>query len=289
MGYIKLCKWYGGKYRMLRELLALVPDDYETWYDLFMGSVAVTLNKSRHGIEFVNDLDSNIYNLVNVLSSEKEGRELVDRLKNITNCESNFKEALKLKKMHYQGLGDVQRAYYTFIEVSQSFNALRQNWRKGVPQSVYQRESLWDLDDVYNRLQGVNVSNLDAIEVIRNVGCDKGAFLFLDPPYNHSLRGKGANKAYQCEMPFSKQVEMLKELQGISARALLCGYCSDNGNDLYDNMLLPYGWRRYKLTQVLKSCQTGSAKDMATEYVWVNYELPNLAKLYINTATMVCR
>jgi Site-specific DNA methylase len=289
MSFIKLYKWYGGKYRMLTELMALIPDDYEKWYDLFMGSVAVTLNKSRHGVEFVNDLDPNIYNLVNVLSSEKEGKALVDRLKKIINCESDFVEALRMKKIQYQGLSNIDRAYFTFIEVSQSFNALRKNWRKGVPQYVYQREALWDLDEVHRRLQGVNVRNYDAIEVIRKAGSNTKAFLFLDPPYNHSLRGKGANKAYQCEMPFSKQVEMLKELQVISAKALLCGYCSDKGNDLYDNMLLPYGWRRYQLAQVLKSCQTGSVKDMATEYVWVNYELPDMAKYYIDTSTVVYR
>lgn len=287
MSYIKLYKWYGGKYRMLRELLALIPDDYDKWYDLFMGSVSVTLNKKRQGIEFVNDLDPSIYNLVNMLSSETEGTELICRLKRIINCESDFKEALRAKKEHYKGLSDIDRAYYTFIEVSQSFNALRKNWRRGVPQYVYQREALWDLDEVHKRLQGVNVRNYDAIEIIKKAGQNKKAFLFLDPPYNHSLRGKGANKAYQCEMPLSKQVEMLRELQGISARALLCGYCAEDGNDLYDNMLLSSGWRRYQLAHVLKSCQIGSDKDMATEYVWVNYELPDIAKCFIDMSTMV--
>ena len=34
---------------------------------------------------------------------------------------------------------------------------------------------------------------------------DSNAFAFLDPPYRAELRGKGADKAYACELPEKEQ------------------------------------------------------------------------------------
>ena len=52
-------------------------------------------------------------------------------------------------------------------------------------------------------------------------------------------------------------------------------------NDLYDIYLLPYGWKCYKLAEVVKACQ-GKNKNMAEEFIWINYELPDSAKYVIS-------
>lgn len=62
---------------------------------------------------------------------------------------------------------------------------------------------------------------------------------------------------------------------------MLCGYKAKEGKDLYDIYLLPYGWKCYKLAEVVKACQ-GKNKSMAEEFIWVNYELPESAKYVIS-------
>ena len=63
---------------------------------------------------------------------------------------------------------------------------------------------------------------------------------------------------------------------------MLCGYKADSGPDLYDTYLLPYGWHCYKLTEIVKACQSTKEKDMAQEFIWVNYELPETAGVVIS-------
>lgn len=63
---------------------------------------------------------------------------------------------------------------------------------------------------------------------------------------------------------------------------MLCGYKTETGTDLYDAYLLPYGWHCYKLADIVKACQTTKQKDIAQEFIWVNYELPEMAKYVIS-------
>jgi len=49
---------------------------------------------------------------------------------------------------------------------------------------------------------------------------------------------------------------------------------------------LPYGWKHYKLADLVKSCQSSlSVRDVGEEWIWVNYELPDIAKYFINLKT----
>ena len=75
---------------------------------------------------------------------------------------------------------------------------------------------------------------------------------------------------------------LLKIIRNAKAKILLCGYKAEKGIDLYDAYLLPCGWKCYKLTDVPKSAQNKSTKDIATEYVWCNYELPIWSGYYIS-------
>lgn len=50
----------------------------------------------------------------------------------------------------------------------------------------------------------------------------------------------------------------------------------------YYHFLLPYGWKCYKLKDLVKTCQVKKQKDVGQEYIWVNYPLPDLAKYTIS-------
>jgi len=126
---------------------------------------------------------------------------------------------------------------------------------------------------------------MNGIDIMEKIKLNAGAFAFLDPPYRHELRGKGADKAYKCELPYKEQVRLLTTIRDAKCRTMLCGYRSDDGKDLYDEYLLPYGWRHYKLADLVKACQMTEIKDIAEEWIWVNYPLPDCAKYFINLKT----
>lgn len=54
---IRYYRWFGGKYRVINEITSLIPPHITAWYEACCGSAAVTLNKRKHPVEVLNDLD----------------------------------------------------------------------------------------------------------------------------------------------------------------------------------------------------------------------------------------
>lgn len=86
-------------------------------------------------------------------------------------------------------------------------------------------------------------------------------------------------------MPMKKQIELLETIKDSKNKIILCGYRENRGEDVYDKYLLPYGWRHYKIAELVKSCQFKEVKDIGEEWVWVNYTLPEFAKYTIELET----
>lgn len=82
-----------------------------------------------------------------------------------------------------------------------------------------------------------------------------------------------------------KQIKLLNTIKDSQNKIILCGYRDKNGTDLYDEYLLPYGWKHYKIAELVKSCQFKEKKDVAEEWVWTNYPLPDCAKYWIDFST----
>lgn len=281
---MKAYRWYGGKLRMVNILNFLIPE-HKIYAELFMGAASLYLNHPRSKVEILNDLDADVSGFWKTLADRELGKKLVEQLCNLKYEKAVFDEALKHRNNHFRGLDDVQKAVAIYVLISQSFNATRRNFSKTGYRDTetYQTDIKGNLPEVYERLEGVEVLNENGIDLVERFSDNAEAFLFLDPPYRHDLRGKGATSAYACELPHCEQVRLLKTIRHAKCKILLCGYKSEK-NDLYDTYLLPHGWKCYRLCEVVKACQVSrTVKDMAQEYVWVNYELPKLAKFVINT------
>ena len=142
---------------------------------------------------------------------------------------------------------------------------------------AYQEDINFYLPKVQKRLQGVTIKNMDGIELLKELIEDENVFAFVDPLYRPSLRGKGARKIYGCEMPEEDHVRLLETIQTAKCKIALCGYRSSEGVDLYDEYLLPHGWKCYLLKKVGNTGKAKTGKTMVDEYIWVNYELPVFA------------
>lgn len=281
---IKAYRWYGGKIRMVHTINFLIPE-HKAYYEPFMGSAALLLNHPRSGLEVINDLDRDLVHFMKTLADREKGKVLVDRLCQLWYGKSEFAEALASKKRNFKGMDEIDKAVMVFTLITQSFNATRKDFSAKAYKdtNAYREDIRFHIPKVYERLENVRVENMNGIDLIDRISDNPNAFAFVDPPYRHALRGVGADKAYACEMPHSEQIRLLKTIRDVKCRIMLCGYRVASGVDLYDRYLLPYGWQCYKLADVVKACQVSDKhKDIAEEFIWVNYELPDNAKYVIS-------
>lgn len=123
------------------------------------------------------------------------------------------------------------------------------------------------------RLQKIEVTNRNVVNIIREHKHEENTFIYLDVPYLHSLRGKNADRVYKTEMPLNIQIQILHELQQCKCKVMLCGYRETEDYKLYDTYLLPYGYYVWKMATVRKIAQSKGVKDEVDEYIWTNYRI----------------
>lgn len=263
--------YYGGKNRICDMLNNLMPQS-KIFIEPFIGSGSTILNRDRSEIEIVNDYDPAIANLYAVMADKEMGRELLDKIFRLPYDERLFKTAREYQRENFKGINDIDKALLTFVLVSQSFNNTRKQFSRTYDTELYQRKIRTNLPKIYERLQGVQVHNKNALDIIKEVIKNPDVQMYLDPPYLHSLRGEGADKVYFKEMEYIDHVRMLETIQDAKCRILLSGYHADT-NDLYDTYLLAHGWKSQELAKVVKSCQRKEERDIASEWVWLNYDI----------------
>ena len=281
---IRPYRWYGGKIRMAHTISFLIPK-HTAYYEPFMGSAAVLLNHPISKLEVINDLDQDLVHFMTTLADKKKGKLLIEKLNEIWYDRWVFDEAKLHKRNNFNGLNEIDKAVQIYVLITQSFNCTRKAFSKTAYKDTYayRRDIQFYLTKVHERLKNVRIRNMNGIDLLGKIAENSNAFAFVDPPYRKELRAVGADKAYECELPHNEQIRLLETIQNAKCNIMLCGYRSKSGIDLYDKYLLPYGWKCYKLAEVVKLCQRQKGhRDMAEEFIWVNYELPYHAKFVIS-------
>lgn len=288
-----LTGYYGGKAnKCFQEKISLLwPEsrEKEVFCEPFSGSGVLTLNqgKAEWKTEVLNDADIGIATLLRVLADREKGKLLIERLKAFSAFRTNrvWFQALKIESQYFyqRGYDEVDIAFYTYLLLTFSFNCARQSFR-AISQEAYERKLENNVERSYKRLQGVTVFCGDALNVIDKYKENPNALLVCDPPYLSLLRSPGARNVYQQEMEILDHMRLLQVLRASSVKAgvILFGYWSGpSGYDLYDGMLLPWGWRRIFVGDVAKSAartDRDEKKPRGQEYIWTNIELTEIQK-----------
>lgn len=275
----RLTPYYGGKGKMIKPLWVLIPK-CKKWYEPFAGVCTVTLNSERHMVELVNEKNPNIWTLLRVMQDEKLFKQYIKVIWRLKYSREIFLDAKKMIKR--EGLDAVKVAVCQFILLSQSYNNLGQYFSKKDVKN-YQETNVSNAYRIHERLQGVEIRNLDALQLLLGIIWEEDAFIFLDPPYLHDYRGKGADKAYgHCEMTYEEHREMLTIVRDAKCKIMICGYRDKDGSaELYDGILgksKTSEWHCYLLADIPKPNRGG---ERAKEYIWVNYKLPPCADGHI--------
>jgi DNA adenine methylase len=125
------------------------------------------------------------------------------------------------------------------------------------------------LPEAHERLKRVLILDpAPAVEVIRKQDGPDTLF-YLDPPYPHDSRAKGAADVYGEEMTDEDHGELLRCLWDVRGKVMLSSY----PNQLYEEMLRPRGWLEHCF-EVTSSADGARTKGKKVEIIWTNYQPP---------------
>jgi DNA adenine methylase len=174
-----LLRWPGGKSRLLKKLLPLIPE-HECYGEVFGGGLALFGAKPRSPLEIVNDVNGDLIALyLNVQ------RHLPEMLRQIDLAVSS--RELLYAYVEQPGLTDIERAARFLIRNRTSFGGSGDSFAvcrtaKSGGAAIQRGKQKALLEAMHERLDGVVIEHLSWDRFLELYDQPK-AFFFLDPPY----------------------------------------------------------------------------------------------------------
>lgn len=228
---------------------------HDVYLEPFAGSLAVLFNKTRSHIETVNDLNGDVVNFFRIL------RDYPEKLKKKV-------ELTPFARSEYEASysetdDDIEKARRFCVRCWQGFgcsNLYKNGFKSGQRSNSPNPAKAWaEMPEIVvqaaERLKGVQIENLPAVELIRRYDTSD-VFMYVDPPYLHGTR---KNYLYKHEMQEEEHVELLKLLIEHPGKIMISGY----DNELYNDML--DGWRK----ESIKTQAENGLKRVET--IWMNF------------------
>ena len=260
--------WVGGKARISKQLISMMPAHTE-YCEVFFGGGSVFFTKPKVEYNFVNDLNSNLVNMYEVMRDEPD--EFWKFAPTILYSKEMFDKAvIKYGSNEWDKLDKVRKAVLYYFIIRTSFNNQLQAFTRDQQFSIY--DEFPKTIKIGEKLQGVCVDNLNFEKFVQkridtNPGRKK--FFYLDPPYVIA-EGKG-----YYEFLFSDYQH--------STLAHLCDNINKQGHYFmlsYENtQIIRDLYRRYeqKHMQWAYSMQTGANKSgkSGEEILITNFKTPS--------------
>lgn len=208
--------YYGGKQKMLRHILPLIPP-HEVYVEPFAGGAAVFWAKRPARLEVLNDTNTLVYSFYKAARLCPQA--LITRLEATLYSRHEYRAALAVR--HKPHATTLERAVAFFVLTQQGFCGLIGSWGFGkqprAPLGVRYTNKIAALRAAALRLRTAQVECMDAIACIRRYD-QPGAFMFIDPPYYNSNCGHYGG---YTEADF---VALLEALRTVQAQWMLTCY-----------------------------------------------------------------
>ncbi|ENT4348514.1 TPA: DNA adenine methylase [Pseudomonas aeruginosa] len=258
-------RYHGGKFRLAPWIIEHFPP-HQAYIEPFGGAAGVLMQKPRSHGEVYNDLDGDIVNLFRVLQSAAQREALVELLVLTPYARDEFERAWIFTDE------PVEQARRTVIRAQMGFgSAGASKGTTGFRIDCYRQygtaQQLWarypdQLSAIGKRLAGVLIENRPAIDIM--LAHDTAQALhYVDPPYMHDTRVRGAQKGryYRHELDDDQHAELLSILNQLTGMVVLSGYPSE----LYQAHL--EGWT---MNSTSARISAGRGSDTRTECLWIN-------------------
>lgn len=271
-------KWAGGKRQIIDKLLKLVPVEYDTYYEPFVGGGALLFELSPKEA-VINDSNKELMNVYKILSTDKGYEET---LKLLNTYEKKHDEAFYYKirnldkdKEKFAKLNDYERAARTIYLNKACFNGLYRVNSKGefnVPFNKKLKINTYDgqnmiLAYVYFQTNKITMLSTDFEEAVKDA--KKGDFIYFDPPYDsenddtfNSYTEEGFGKEEQRRL-----ARVYKELSDRGCYVMLSNHNTTLINELYNEFNI------HVISAKRNINSKGEKRGKVEEVIITNYEI----------------
>lgn len=264
--------YYGGKQRLIKEILPLIPP-HSSYCEAFVGGGALYFSKPPSENEAINDLDERLINFYR--QAQTNFPKLQEKIQGTLHSESDYELAKKL--VEDKNADPVDRAWAYWVSTQLAFSFIQGGGfafgsdRRTGRQSANKRDEF--TEQICERLKYAEIFCRDAIDLIKvkdredtvnSIGRKISVFFFLDPPYFNS--DMGHYDGY-TEHDFINLLETLKNIKG---KFLLTSYPSE----ILNKYRKECGWRSKDIDQIVGVTGKRSETKKKTECITYNYEDP---------------
>lgn len=181
-------KWAGGKRQLLPAISKLVPQEFERYYEPFVGAAAVLFGLQPRRAR-INDANGELMNLYQVIKEEPDAL-LQTAAKHRNEKEYYYKLRLEDRGHDFRQWSSVERASRILYLNKTCYNGLfrvNSHGQFNVPFGAYAKPRVANAKVIHavsrylNEAQ-IKLSNTDFEEALQDAG--QGDFVYLDPPYD---------------------------------------------------------------------------------------------------------
>ncbi len=269
-----ILKWAGGKTRMLKHVLPLVPKEINNYFEPFFGGGALYI-KLKFNKAYINDINNELMNVYQVVKTNP--KELEKNLKiSISRDSEEYFYSLREseRKISWQKVSDIKKASRTIYLNKTCYGGLYRVNSEGyfnVPfakningREILNYENISEWNKKLNNTKTL-ILKKDFEEIIEK--SKKGDFIFVDPPY--FPWSKVANFASYTKEGFglNEQKRLRDSLIRADKRRVKFILTNSGTKEVYDF----YNMFKRKKVPIVRTIANSKNKNGYFEYIVKNY------------------
>lgn len=269
-------KWAGGKRQIIDKLRMYAPDEYDTYYEPFVGGGALLFELSPKKA-VINDYNEELMNVFECIKDEKKFNKMCLELNyHETNHSEEYYYEIRNKdrdKRKFKRMAEHKRAARTIYLNKACFNGLyRVNSKNefNVPFNRKTKVNTYDGQNLgiihsYLNFNDVKILNIDFEEAVKDA--KKGDFIYFDPPYDsetstfNSYTENGFGKEEQVRL-----ARVYKELADKGCYVMLSNHNTTLVKELYK------GYNIHTIEAQRNINANGKKRGKVEEVIITNYE-----------------
>lgn len=262
--------YYGGKQQLVPTILPMIPS-HRLYVEPYFGGGAVFFAKNPSFLEVINDINGNLITFYYVVKQQLLFDHLYERVQETLHSEALYKKAKRIffrTDPMVDSQVDIAWATWVMTNISYSGSPVGGwKWDNGTAGShtgiVMQHYREQFTRKLHERLQNVQISQRDAIEVIKQRDT-ADTFFYLDPPY------PGCNQKHYKGFTDKNLEELLVVLENIKGKFLLSNYA----RDVLVEKAQTNEWNVFRKDMPLRVANFYGNSKRKTEILVCNYQPP---------------
>lgn len=222
---VPVLKWVGGKRQLLETFRPLLPSRITTYCEPFIGGGALLFHL-QPSVACINDINPELIRVYTVIKNDVEA--LIAELEKYENTSEYFYAVRDWDrdKEYYAKLSEVQKAARVLYLNKTCFNGLYRVNNAGEfnsPFGNYQNPNIVNAPvlravSAYFNTADISMTTVDYEDVLKTL--PKGAFVYLDPPYDPVSETSSFTGYSKCGFTRADQIRLRKCCDELSVRGI---------------------------------------------------------------------